>query len=80
MAEPGEFFVYGEPGNFPLRVRAQRSEDNFLVEASDEFRAEEFAEFGRHGPLQRGERKPSRAQKLLRADVAGAELQTIQTP
>jgi hypothetical protein len=36
LAEPGEFFPYGDVGNLALHVRAKRSEHDFLVEAPDQ--------------------------------------------
>ena len=62
----------GEPGDFPLSVRAKRSEHDLLVEAPDEFRAEKSMQFGNDGPLQRGEGKAGRTQELTRADIARA--------
>jgi hypothetical protein len=47
--------------NFPSRGRRERLEDNFLIEASDQFRAERFVKFENNGPLQRRERQPGRA-------------------
>jgi hypothetical protein len=55
-----------------LSVWRKRLEDEFLIEASDQFRAKEFVELGNHSPLERGEWEPGRTKKLLRADVAGA--------
>ena len=69
LAQPGQFFGYGKPGDLALSVRGKRFEDDLLVEASDKLRPEEFVELGKHGPLQCGERKPSWTQKLLRGDV-----------
>jgi hypothetical protein len=68
----GEFFGYGKQRDFALSVWRKRLEDEFLIEASDQFRAKEFVELGNHSPLERGECEPGGAKKLLRADVAGA--------
>ena len=46
----------GEPANFPLRVRGKRLEDDFFIEASDQFRAEEPVKFGDNRPFQCCER------------------------
>ena len=51
----------GEPANFPLRVRGKRLEDDFFVEASDQFRAEKPVKFGDDRPFQCSERQPGRA-------------------
>jgi hypothetical protein len=68
----GEFFGYGKQRDFALSVWRKRLEDEFLIEASDQFRAKEFVELGNHSPLERGEWEPGGTKKLLRADVAGA--------
>jgi hypothetical protein len=73
LAESGELFGYGEPGDLALRIRGKRFEDDFLVEASDEFWAEEFVQFGDHSPLQGGEWQASWTQEALRANVASAD-------
>ena len=72
LAEPGELFAYGKPGNFPLSVRAKGPEHDFLVEAPDEFGAEKSMQFGNDGTLQRGKRKSGRTQEPLRANIARA--------
>jgi hypothetical protein len=51
----------GEPANFPLRVRGKRLEDDFFIEASDQFRAKKPVKFGENRPFQRCERQPGRA-------------------
>ena len=64
--------------DFAFSVWRKRLEDEFLIEASDQFRAKEFVELGNHSPLERGEWEPGRTKKLLRADVAGAERRKCQ--
>ena len=53
LTEPGEFFSYGEQRDFALSVRGKRFEDDLLIEASDQFRAKEFVQFGNDSALQR---------------------------
>jgi hypothetical protein len=62
-----------KPANFPLRVRWKRLEDDFLIEAPDQLWSEKFVEFGNDRPLECRERESGRTQKLLRANVAGAD-------
>ena len=49
-----------KPANFPLRVRGKRLEDDFFIEASDEFRSKKFVKFGENRPFQRSEGQPGR--------------------
>ena len=55
LLEAVKFLGNDKPANFPLRVRGKRLEDDFFIEASDQFRSEKFVEFGNDGPLQRRE-------------------------
>jgi hypothetical protein len=73
LAEPGEFFGNGQSGYLALRVRAKRSEHDFLVEAPDQLRSEKPMQLGNYRSLQRREGKPGRAKKLLSTDIAGAD-------
>jgi hypothetical protein len=73
LAEPSEFFGYGDPGDLTLRVRAERSEHDFLVEAPDQLRSKKAMQPGDYRPLQRREGKAGRAKELLSANIAGAD-------
>jgi hypothetical protein len=41
FTEPGEFFGYNKQRNFAMSIWRKRLEDEFLIEASDQFRAKE---------------------------------------
>ena len=51
LSKPRQFLDYGEPGDFALSVRGKRLEDDKLVKAPDEFRAEEHVQFRNDRPL-----------------------------
>jgi len=73
LAEAVDFVGNGKLADFPLRVWGKRFEDNLLIEASDEFGAEEGVEFCEDGAFECGEGQASRAKEILRTDVARAD-------
>ena len=73
LSKPGEFLENGELANLALRVWRKRFEDDLFVKAPDEFRSEEFVQFGNHRAFQGREWKPGWTQKPLGANVARAD-------
>jgi len=70
--EAGKFFRYGKLPDFALCIRGKRFEDDFFVKPSNQFGTKKAMEFRQNCPFERGEWQAGRAQKLLRADIAGA--------
>lgn len=52
LPEAFQFLENGEPSDFPLCIRGKRFENDFLVKASDGFRAEKSMKFGDNHPFQ----------------------------
>ena len=68
-----EFLTNCNAPNLTLHFRREWSEDNFLIEASDQFRAKEPVKLRNHRSLERSKRQPGGTEKLVGADVAGAD-------
>jgi len=73
LSKPGKLLRDDKLTNLTLRIRGKWLENNFLVKAPDEFRAEGPVKLRQDFPFERGEWQPCWSEKLLRANVAGAD-------
>lgn len=72
FTDSSEFLGNGDPGDFPLGVGRERLENDFLVEATDEFRAKNAMKLGEDRAFQCREGEASRTKELPGANVARA--------